>query len=315
MLKNVKLALLAAGTALALSTGVAQADDVRLMTGPQGGIWVPLGGQLKDIWEKAVPELKVQSLPGAGVANVRAIETGKAEVGFGNTITTADAVKGNPPFNQPHASLCNVASLYPQYFQVVALADAGINSVKDIKGKALTTQPKGNTGEQITQHMLQVNGLSYSDMKTSFVSYTDSATQMKDNQAQMFTLGTGIPAASIMDIAAGRDIKLVDLSDAIDGMRKINPGYTLLEVPAGTYPKQDKPVKVIGYATHIVASCKLPEETVYKMTKAILDNVPSLSATSKAMTGLTAKEMAVDVGVPFHPGAAKFYKEQGVAMN
>jgi len=315
MVNKLKIALLAAGAALAFAGGAAQADQVRLMTGPQGGIWVPLGGQLKDIWEKTVPGMQVQSLPGAGVANVRAIETGKAEVGFGNTITSADAIKGNPPFNAPHKDVCNVASLYPQYFQAVVLADAGINSVKDIKGKALTTQPKGNTGELITQNLLQVYGMSYSDVKASFVSYTDSATQMKDNQAQMFTLGTGIPAASIMDIAAGRDIKLLDMSDALEGMKKINPGYTLLEVPAGTYPKQDKPVKVIGYATHIVASCKLPEDAVYKMTKAIHDNVASLAATSKAMTGLTPKQMAEDVGVPFHPGAAKFYKEQGITVN
>jgi TRAP transporter TAXI family solute receptor len=300
---------------LGLASIPTEANEVRLMTGPQGGIWVPLGGQLKDIWEKAVPGLQVQALPGAGVANVRAIETGKAEVGFGNTITTADAIKGNAPFEKPHTTVCNVASLYPQYFQVVVLADAGISSVKDIKGKSLTTQPKGNTGEIITQNLLQVHGLKYTDMKTSFVSYTDSATQMKDNQAQMFTLGTGIPAASIMDIAAGRDIKLLDLADSLEGMRKINPGYTLLEVPAGTYPKQDKPVKVIGYATHIVASCKLPEETVYKMTKAIIDNVSSLAATSKAMSNLTAKDMAVDVGVPFHPGAVKFYKEHGITVN
>lgn len=315
MVNKLKIALLAAGAALAFTGGAAQADQVRLMTGPQGGIWVPLGGQLKDIWEKTVPGMQVQSLPGAGVANVRAIETGKAEVGFGNTITSADAIKGNPPFNAPHKDVCNVASLYPQYFQAIVLADAGINSVKDIKGKALTTQPKGNTGELITQNLLQVYGMSYSDVKASFVSYTDSATQMKDNQAQMFTLGTGIPAASIMDIAAGRDIKLLDMSDALEGMKKINPGYTLLEVPAGTYPKQDKPVKVIGYATHIVASCKLPEDAVYKMTKAIHDNVASLAATSKAMTGLTPKQMAEDVGVPFHPGAAKFYKEQGITVN
>ena len=315
MLKKLKYGLLAAGAALALTGGAAQADQVRLMTGPQGGIWVPLGGQLKDIWEKVVPGLQVQSLPGAGVANVRAIETGKAEVGFGNTITSADAVAGNAPFNEPHKNVCNVASLYPQYFQVVVLADAGIDTVKDIKGKALTTQPKGNTGELITQQLLKVYGLSYSDVKTSFVSYTDSATQMKDNQAQMFTLGTGIPAASIMDIAAGRDIKLLDLSDAIDGMKKLNPGYTLIEVPAGTYPKQDKAVNVIGYATHIVAACNLPEETVYQMTKAIADNVSSLAATSKAMTGLTPRQMATDVGVPFHAGAAKFYKEQGVDVN
>lgn len=315
MLKKLNFALLAAGAVLAFAGGAAQAEQVRLMTGPQGGIWVPLGGQLKDIWEKAVSGLEVQSLPGAGVANVRAIETGKAEVGFGNTITSADAIKGNAPFKAPHKQVCNVASFYPQYFQAIVLADAGIDSVKDIKGKALTTQPKGNTGELITQNLLQVYGLSYSDVKASFVSYTDSATQMKDNQAQIFTLGTGIPAASVMDIASGRDIKLLDMSDAIDGMKKINPGYTLLDVPAGTYPKQDKVVKVIGYATHIVASCKLPEETVYKMTKAIADNVPSLAATSKAMTGLTPKQMAEDVGVPFHPGAAKFYKEQGVTVN
>ena len=313
MLKSLKVGLLAAGAAIALS-GVSQAEQVRLMTGPQGGVWVPLGGQLKDIWEKVVPGMQVESLRGAGVANVRAIETGKAEVGFGNTITSADAIKGNAPFNAPHKNVCNVASLYPQYFQAIVMADGGVNSVKDIKGKALTTQPRGNTGELITQNLLQVYGMSYSDVKMSFVSYTDSATQMKDNQAQMFTLGTSIPASSIMDIAAGRDIKLLDMSDAIDGMKKINPGYTLLEVPAGTYPKQDKPVNVIGYATHIVASCKLPEDAVYKMTKAIADSIPSLAATSKAMAGLTPKEMATDVGVPFHPGAAKFYKEKGIEV-
>lgn len=315
MSRKLRHAVLAVGVAFALTGGSAHADQVRLMTGPQGGIWVPLGGQLKDIWEKVVPGLQVQSLPGAGVANVRAIETDKAEVGFGNTITSADAIKGNPPFNEPHKKVCNVASLYPQYFQAVVLADAGIESVKDIKGKALTTQPKGNTGELITQQLLKVYGLSYSDVKTSFVSYTDSSTQMKDNQAQMFTLGTGIPAASIMDIAAGRDIKLLDMSDAIDGMRELNPGYTLIEIPAGTYPKQDKTVNVIGYATHIVAACNLPEDTVYQMTKAIADNVSSLAATSKAMTGLTPQQMATDVGVPFHAGAAKFYKEQGVEVN
>lgn len=315
MSKKLRHTLLAVGAAVALTSGAAQADQVRLMTGPQGGSWVPLGGQLKDIWEKAMPDLQVQSLPGAGVANVRAIETGKAEVGFGNTITSADAINGNPPFNEPHKKVCNVATLYPQYFQVVVLADAGINSVKDIKGKALTTQPKGNTGELITQQLLKVYGLGYSDLKTSFVSYTDSATQLKDNQAQMFTLGTLIPASAIMDIAAARDIKLLDLSDAIDGMKELNPGYTLIDVPAGTYPKQDELVKVIGYATHIVASCDLPEDTVYQMTKGIAENVPSLAATSKAMTGLTPEQMATDVGVPLHAGAAKFYKEQGVEVN
>ena len=137
--------------------GAAGAAEVRLMTGPQAGFWVPLGGQLKDAWEKAIPGLKVQALPGAGIANVRGIEEGKAEVGFGNTITTADAVAGTgeAPLDKKHDKVCNVATLYPQYFQLVVNADAGINSLKDLKGKGFATQVKGNTGELIARHVLR----------------------------------------------------------------------------------------------------------------------------------------------------------------
>ena len=292
----------------------AQAQDLKLMTGPQGGVWVPLGGQLKDMWEKAITGISVQSLPGAGIANVRGIEEGKADIGFGNSISTVDAVKGEAPFNKPHANVCNVATLYPQYFQVVVRADSGVNSVKDLKGKGVTTQQRGNTGELITGHLMKVNGMNYNDVKMSFVSYTDSVTQMQDGHAVAFTLGTTIPSGAVMDLAAAREIKLLDLSDQLDAMRKINPGYTLVTVPKGTYPKQDKDVKVIGYATHVVVSCKLPEDMVYKMTKAMADNVASMAAVNKSISGLTPKAMAEDIGVPFHPGAAKFYKEAGVNL-
>lgn len=95
-------------------------------------------------------------------------------------------------------------------------------------------------------------------------------------------------------------------------MRKLNPGYTLVTVPAKTYPKNDSDVKVIGYATHLVASCNLPEEVVYQMTKTIAANIPTLATVNKAMTGLTPKAMAEDIGIPFHKGAARFYKESGL---
>jgi TRAP transporter TAXI family solute receptor len=313
MTSGLKTICLGAGLALAL-TAPAFAVDVKLMTGPQGGVWVPLGGQLKDLWEKAVPGLSVQSLPGAGIANVRSIEEGKAEIGFGNSISTVDALVGNEPFKKPHENVCNIATFYPQYYQLVVPADAGINSVKDLKGKGVTTQPRGNTGELITGQLLKVNGLTYNDVKMSFVSYTDSVTQMQDGHAAAFGLGTAIPAASVMDLASARPVKLLDLSDSLDGMKKLNPGYTLVTVPKGTYAKQDNDVKVIGYATHIVASCKLPEDMIYTMTKTIAANTASLGAVSKDMLKLTPKDMAEDIGVPFHPGAAKFYKEAGIAV-
>ena len=86
------------------------------------------------------------------------------------------------------------------------------------------------------------------DVKVSFVSYTDSVSQMQDGHAQAFMLGTTIPAGSVMDLASARDVKLLDLAGSLEAMRKLNPGYTLVNVPGGTYPKQTGDVKVIGYA-------------------------------------------------------------------
>ena len=301
------------GVSLGLAAPAAAAE-IKLMTGPQGGVWVPLGGQLKDMWEKAIPGTSVQALPGAGIANVRGIEEGKAEIGFGNSITTVDAIVGNKPFPAAHKNVCNVATLYPQYFQGVVPADSGINTMKDLKGKAITTQPRGNTGELITGQMLSIHGLSYNDVKVSFVSYTDSVSQMKDGHAVAFFLGSTAPAGAVMDLASARPVKLLDMSNDLAAMKKLNPGYTLVTVQKGTYPQQDADVKVIGYATHIVASCKLPESAVYTMVKTMAGNIPGMGAIVKDITKLNVNMMGEDIGVPFHPGAKKFYKEAGLKM-
>ena len=312
IVKVSRLAVLAAAVALALP---AAAQQVTMMTGPQGGSWVPLGGALKNMWEQAIPGLQIQATPGAGVANVRGVDEGKAQVGFANSSTTVDGLEGRAPYQKKVTKVCQVANLYPQYFQVAALADAKINSYADLKGKALVTQPKGNTAEVLTDTILKLNGLSYQSLsKANFqASYTDAVSMMKNGHVQVMTLGTTAPASAVMDLASARDVKLVPVDDkTMNELKKSNPGYNKLVIKAGTYPKQDKDVPVIGYSTHIVAACDLPEDVVYKMTKAMAENVDTMAAVVKPIAGLTPKDMAVDIGVPFHKGAAKFYKEKGV---
>ncbi len=305
------LALLVAALCM---PAIGTAQQITLMTGPQGGVWVPLGGALKGMWEKAIPGLQVQAQPGAGIANVRGIDEGKAHIGFANTITTVDGLAGRPPYPKPVTKVCQVANLYPQYYQVVVPVDSKIDSIVDLKGKVMVTQPKGNTSEIINVHILQVFGMTYQSLsKVNFIAaYTDAVSMMKDGHAQVFTLGTTVPASAVMDLASARDIKLIGIdAKTLEGMKKINPGYSKLTIKAGTYPKQSKDVDVIGYATHIVASCDLPEEMVYKMTKEMAANVTDMAASNKAISGLTPKIMAEDIGVPHHKGALKFYKEAG----
>jgi hypothetical protein len=313
MRERLRVCALVGGALLAMGASSAWAQDIKLVTGPQGGSWYPLGGAIKNLVEKGMAGSSVSVGPGAGIANVKAIEANKADLGFANSVSTVDAINGKAPFESAYKNVCNLATLYPQYFQVVALADAGIATPADVKGKALTTQTKGNTGEQITAHLLEAYGMTYQDLPSvSQGSYTDSVNLLKDGNAQWFTLGTTAPASAIMDLASARDITLVEVPE--DGMKKmqaINPGYKPIVIKAGTYPKQDKDVTTVGYATHIIARCDLDDKAVEGVLKAIIGGVDDLAAVAGAIKGVDAKAMAADIGVPLHKAAEKYYKENG----
>lgn len=308
------MAYLAVGMLLGLVlAGQATATELRIMTGPQGGSWYPLGGAIAEILKKEVPGTTASVLPGAGIINIQGVESGRTEIGFGNSVSTADAIAGREPFKTPAKNIRQLATLYLQYFQVVVLEDSGIKGVPDLKGKSIAVQPRGNTGEQMTRELLQVYGLSYKDMaKVSHVSYNDAVALMKDGHAQAFTLITTVPAAAILDLASARKIRMLSVpEDKYKELLKINSGYARREIPKGTYPGVDYNVQAFGTYTHLMIRGDLPDDLVYAITKALAKNVDALGAVVKDVKGLNVKEMAFDVGVPYHPGALKFYKEAG----
>ncbi len=297
------------GAAIVATPATAQ-ETLRFMTGPQGGAWVPIAGALKNIWESAIPGITVQTLPGAGVANVRGIGGGRAQVGFGNSISTVDGIAGRAPFPEAVSNVCNIGSLYPQWFQVIALADSGINSIEDMRGRPIALQPRGNTAEVVTQHILQAAGMRYSDVRASFQSsYTDAVGLLRDGHAQVFTLGTTIPASAVMDLASARQMRIIDLSRYVDKMREINPGYQGAPLPANTYPQQEGTPTQITYTAHLITNCDRNPDQVYQMVKLLWDNVGTLRNIVAAMRDSTPATGGADIGVPMHPGAARFYQE------
>ena len=312
VIRVLRLCALALPVALFSAPGAAQM--IRIMSGPQGGSWYPLAGAIQSIVEKNVPGTSVRVAPGAGISNVLGVENNKAEMGFGNSVSTFDGVNGNDPFKKKTDNVCHIATLYFQYFHVVVIADAGIRTVADINGKILTTQQKGNTGEQMTRDLLKVYGLDYAKLrKVNFGSYNDSVEQMKDGHAQVFALITTIPASAVMDIGTSRKINIVAVpDDKLRALQKINKGYDKRIIKAGTYSGMDKDVQTIGTWTHLMMRCSTPEDLVYKITKSLAQNTNDLGNVVAAVKGLTAKELAIDVGVPYHPGARKFYREAKV---
>ncbi|KZZ23636.1 C4-dicarboxylate ABC transporter substrate-binding protein, partial [Sulfitobacter sp. HI0082] len=213
MLKSLRRT--AAATILFTVAGVAaHAQSFVMATGQQGGSWYPVGGAIKAIVERENPDMDITVTPGAGVSNVVGVDAGRFGIAFANSISTVDSLSGKEPFRKATTNVCNLGILYPQYFQIVALEDSGIKTIADMKGKRLTTQQLGNTGEFLTRELLSTADMTFDDLDSvANTSYSDSASQMKDGQADFFTLGSSLPTGSVMDLASSRKIRLVDVDE------------------------------------------------------------------------------------------------------
>jgi len=298
------------GVALSVMCTVAVADDVVFVTGSPGGSWYPTGGAIKAAVEDIFDDVSVQVRPGGGLANIQAIGQGLAHFGMSNTISAVDATLGKEPFEQPISNICNVAYLYPQVIQA-AVTDMDIDTFDEFVDKKLAVTPKGNTAEQLARLTLSTVGLSYDDLdQVNFASMSDQVNMMKDGQVDGFFQATGIPAGVIMDVGASRDLRLLPISDEMFAeMKKVNAGFSQIEIPADAYPFMNAPVKSVSFGTHVIADCGLDEDTVYKVTKAIHDRLDDLGIAVAALKNTNQDMLGQDVGIPQHPGSAKFFDE------
>lgn len=299
------------GFIAAMAAAPAMANErLVFLTGSPGGSWFPLGGAIKAAVEDIFDDVVIQVRPGGGLANIKAIELGRAQLALSNTISAVDASFGRAPFEGPTQNICNVAYLYPQVIQA-AVTDMDIVTMSDFVGKRLAVVPTGATAEQVARLVLSTVDMSYDDLgQVNFASMSDQVNMMKDGQVDGFFQTTGIPAGVIMDVGASRDLRLLPIDDEMFAkLKEANAGFSQITIPASAYPFMTEPVQTAGFATHIIADCNVSEETIYKVTQAVHDRLGDLGIAVAAVSGTTTDELSQDVGIKQHPGAAKFFAE------
>ena len=275
-------------------------SEIKIFTGPQGGAWYPIGGSFKKFIEND-NDIKVKVFPGAGISNIIAVEQKKADFAITNSVSTFAAINGIEPFKKKYNNICNLITLYPQYFQIIS-TDLNINDISDFKDKSFTGQKYGSTAEEVTRLILKFNSLTYDDFaKVNYGSYTDSVTLLKDKHAQIFSLGTTIPASSITEIASSLSYKFINISDFdIKKLHEYNRGFLETTIPANTYKSQVKKVKTVGYFTHVICRCDENEENVALFLNSIKKNINQLRNFSNSMENLNLKTLNKELFVPTH---------------
>jgi uncharacterized protein len=322
MISQRSLASLAAVLALVLALtlpGAAQ-QKVTLVfsSGPTGGSWIPMAGATAELVKKRFPDVDVQVEPGAALVNMEKIRTDKADLGWSMTTVLYDARHGRGQWQGKQTDRpMYVATYYPNVWQLVVPADSGIRSIKDLKGKPVALPARGNTSlTDGWEHVLKVNGLKLDDLgPKSYGPVASNAETVKNRQGLAAGWFTTVPASFILDLGSTMRLRMIPVSDQeLAQIKEINPGFERYVVKAGTYAEQGMPdaIETFQSQTILIASSKASEDAIYKLTKAIVEGRADLANVTKAMQGVTAQQMAADVGLPYHPGAAKYYREAGL---
>lgn len=287
-------------------------------SGPTGGSWIPMAAAVAEIVKGAYPEIDIQVEPGAGLVNIEKIRVDKADLGWTMTVSLADACQGIGPFKGKKTDKpMYVMNMYPNVFQLAVPQEAGIKDVPGLKGKAVALPPKGNVSlDYGWAYLLEAYGMTFGDLGTkSYGPLTDNAELIKDRKAVAMGWTTTVPASFVLDLGSVRPLRIFGYpDDIIEKVRQKNAGFAKHVIPAGTYAEQGQKEEVVTFQTPtiLIAHSRVPEEAIYKIVKACVEGRERFAAVTKAMRGVTPKDLGKDFGLPYHPGAAKYYKEIGV---
>lgn len=289
------------------------ATNLILATGGTTGTYYPFGGAMAQIFNTKIENMNVTAqATGASVENCKLLGKNEAELAILQNDMLDYAYNGTEAFAEGKIeNLRGIAKLYPEIIQIVATDK--IVSVEDLEGMKVSVGAPGSGVEANARQILEAASLTYDDLSPSYLSFAESADAYKDKHIDAFFVTSGIPNASIQDIAAMNPVSLVSLSDAaISSLIEKYPFFVEYTIPANTYNGQTSDVKTVAVLATLATNAEASEDVIYDITKALFENQPEL-ATAHAKGGELKLEEAVDgISIPLHPGAEKYFKEAGV---
>ena len=248
-------------------------------------------------------------------ANVQELQDGISDLAFCQSDVEAYAYEGTNLFAETGAVDCfsTVACLYDEQVQIVT-CDETIKTVEDLKGKNVSIGAAGSGVYFNAIDILGAYGLSESDINPTYQSFADSADALRDGKIDAAFVVAGVPTPAIVELANSKDIYLISLDqEHVDKLKEISPAYTEVTIPAGSYSSQKEEVLTVGMKATIIANTQVTEEQAYTIVKTIFEGKDDLAAAHAKGAELDLEYASV-CGIPYHPGAAKYFEEQGITV-
>ena len=287
--------------------------------GPEGGTFQYFSNGIASRLSKMLPDVEVSNMASAGsVENVRRANSGEIDFGIaysGDTYLARNGRLTNDTTKYPNVMA--MAFLYGAPAHLVVLEGSGIKEVADLEGKRIAVGGAGSGAAAAAQRYFSALGL-WDKMNVEFIGYSKAAAAIGDGLIDAMWVFAGFPNSSIIQAAASNKIKILDTFTAGEkgGAFEQYPFYAPLTIPAGTYSGVDYDVKSFQDSALWVASKDVAPEHVYNAlaniyTKDGLSYMVKVKSTAKSMS---IEGALTGIVTPVHPGAQKFWKEQGLTL-
>ena len=310
------LALLLA-TGAVFMTGCTQARE-RFMfgTGGTAGTYYSYGGVLAQ-YMKNYAGIKVTAVStGASKVNLQSIQDGDFQLGFTQSDVMTYAWEGTRSFETDGGTqdFRVLGSLYPETVQLMTMND-DIQSVDDLKGKRVSIGEGGSGVYFNAMDVLNAAGITMDDIKPQYQSFEDSKEALKDGKIDAAFIVAAAPTTAITELATTNGMHLINIDGELcENLLEQCPYYQVQEIPANTYPKQKEVVRTVAVKATLVVSKDVSEEDVYKLTAAIFDHKDAIKKENAQGEKLSLETATSVTTVPYHSGAAKYYKEHGIEV-
>jgi len=313
----ITLVLVVVSVFLITSAPQAEQKFLRMFSGPEGGSWYPLGSAMMSIVEKSTG-ISSSNGPGGGVGNCKAVNGGRADLGWTYTHTAYNAYNGRGKFDKKNTNLRHLMSLYPGVFQIAVPKSSKINTVADLKDKRIVPGKVGFSGTVIAELILKAYDITFDSIKknggsVSYVGYTDSAALMKDGHSDCYMAVTSCPQSTIIDLNFRPGVRFLPVDkEHMNKILEMEPGLMETAIPAGAYKGLEADVPAVGTVTAIVISKDVSDDLAYNIVKTLYASWPELAKVKKQAIDESKPENALlGARIPVHPGAMRYYKEMG----
>jgi len=284
-------------------------------TAPPGGAFNVVGGAIALVVNeaKSADNWQVSSEATKGTQeNIRRLESGELDFALGNAAISYFATRGEGAWDKNYSTR-SIMTLAPNIAMFITTKSSGITSLADLKGKRVVVGPAGAGFEYFIQPILKAHGVTYEDFTALNNTQLGAVDMLADGSADAAFLGGAVPTQSIVQASTSQDILLIPFDEAArQQLIKDYPFFGLASIPAGVYKGQDEAYEGLNVGSmQLISSASVDEDMVYEFTKVLYQNRASVVERHPAGKAINQNNIVRNTGIPFHPGAIRYYKEAG----